>query len=117
MCRSGDMLQCCHVALLLYCSAAVKHEDLVHDAVNQYQKPPYVVVKGWRSKLVNVVSRVPQGCVLGMQLSQSISLNQDRTFVKNSENLVISRATFDTAMTWRSIFALFPELQLRGLVS
>ena len=33
-----------------------------------FNRPQYVVVDGCRSKLVNVVSGVPQGSVLGPQL-------------------------------------------------
>ena len=48
---------------------------------------------------------------------QSPPLNIGGTVLKESDDLVILGVTFDPKMTFESIFALFPEQRLNGLVS
>ena len=48
---------------------------------------------------------------------QSTPLTLDGTLLKESDDLVILGETFDAKMTFGSTFALFPVVQLRGLVS
>ena len=49
--------------------------------------------------------------------TQSTPLTLDGTVLKKTANLVILGMTLDTKMTFGKPFGLFPELQLRGLVS
>ena len=48
---------------------------------------------------------------------QSSALTIGGTVLKESDDLVILGVTFDSKMILRSIFALFPEQHLNGLVS
>ena len=56
---------------------------------------------------------VSRSCTVHPQLTP---LTLDGIVLKESADFVILGDTFDTKMTLRSIFALFPVLQLRGLV-